>query len=130
MSPSDYRGNQQGAGNAFSATSAFEQLGGAMAPAAEARPINFQQLTAPPQGELVRIYERLTQFHARICDMREMLMQTNDRLGLSHTPQAGPEQAPQPPQAEGMLHAIESQLQLVGAGLYSLNYEIERTAKL
>lgn len=81
---------------------------------------------APPEGELTRIYERLAQFHSRICDDRDRLIRLNERLGVSHLPQSGNTKEPQSPQAEGMLPAIDSFLQLIDASLTDLDYQIER----
>jgi hypothetical protein len=119
MQPEDYQRlpNQQ--------MPSFAALGGQMhAEAAALGRVN--ETVAPPQGELTRIYERLSQFHSRICDDRDRLIRLNDRLGVSHLPTSASAKEPQPPQAEGMLPAIDSFLQLIDASLTDLDYQIER----
>jgi hypothetical protein len=119
MQPEDYQRlpNQQ--------MPSFAALGGQMhAEAAALGRVN--ETVAPPQGELTRIYERLSQFHSRICDSRDSLIKLNERVGVSHLPQSGNEKPPEPPHAEGMLPAIDSFLQLIDESLHGLSYQIER----
>lgn len=131
MGPSEYQGqaaqNQLGAGG--------QRLPSFAAIAPEAGTIaaaGAQLRNKPvPHGELTRIYEALNRFHSRICDSRERLNSFNDRAGVRHLPQeANTQPSAQPPQAEGVLPAIDAHLQLIHESLQQLDYQISRIEQL
>lgn len=134
MGPSDYQASAPQAGQVAAQQPMFSSMpqqqggGGMVSHAGIAVGVN---LSSPPQGELVRIYERLMQFHSRICDQRDQLITLNEKVGVRHIPQQAIDKTSPatPPQAEGVLPAIESQLSLIAESIDQLQYQIDR-AKL
>lgn len=123
MGPSDYQGqaaqNQQAAGG--QRLPSFAPEAGTIA----------QAISKVPSGDLTRILEALVRFHSRINEDRDRLVNFNERAGVRHTPTAADTPPPSTAaQAEGVLPAIESNLQLIHESLQQLEYQITRIEQL